>query len=346
VPIAKRFTILDRHVASLLGPTMPNRQYVHSATSEGRKDSPRPLESGLYRATTIWDRLGASNVPAAYYYSNLPVLLLWSDRLDPFIRPLDRYFEEAAMGMLPNVVMVDPDLSGDLRTDCHPHGDTRVAERFLLEVFAAFAQSPQWDRRVFVVVFDEWGGFFDHVAPPVLRDDNSSPHDADNFGQAGFRVPAVLASPYARRGFVDHCLYDHTSILRFIEWRFLGAPPEGPGQGQASWSLTRRDRFATTSEPASGRTNPSRKSGSKWTPSPLPPMSAGAKPLRQRTSWTSSNPRTGSPTCWTPATRTRRSPRGSTSPRRGGCSQPTSTQGPRSTPRVGPDPKELAEGSF
>ena len=86
-PFAKRFTILDRHVASLLGPTMPNRQYVHSATSEGRKDSPRPLESGLYRATTIWDRLIASNVPAAYYYSNLPVLLLWSDRLDPFIRP-------------------------------------------------------------------------------------------------------------------------------------------------------------------------------------------------------------------------------------------------------------------
>ena len=243
-PFAKRFTVLDRHVASLLGPTFPNRQYLHSATSEGHKDSPRPLEPGLYRAPTIWDRLGAANVPAAYYYSSLPVLLLWGNRLDPFIRPLDRYFADAAAGDLPNVVMVDPDFSGDLRTDCHPHGDTRVGDRFLLEVFGAFAQSPQWERGVFVLVYDEWGGFFDHARPPVLRDDRSSSHDADNFGQAGFRVPAVVASPYAPRGYVDHCLYDHTSILRFIEWRFLGAPPEGPGRGQASWPLTQRDRFA------------------------------------------------------------------------------------------------------
>jgi phospholipase C len=243
-PFAKRFTVFDRHFASLLGPTFPNRQYLHSATSEGRKDDPRPLESGPYAAPTIWDRLGAANVPAAYYYSRLPVLLLWGDRLDRFIRPLDRYFEDAAAGMLPNVVMVDPDFSGSLRTDYHPDGDTRLGERFLLEVFAAFAQSPHWERGAFVLVYDEWGGFFDHVAPPLLRDDRSSSHDDDNFGQAGFRVPAVLASPYARRGYVDHRRYDHTSILRFIEWRFLGAPPEGAGRGQPSWSLTQRDRCA------------------------------------------------------------------------------------------------------
>ena len=243
-PFARRFTVLDRHFASLLGPTFPNRQYLHSATSGGRKDDPRPLEPGLYEAPTIWDRLRSANVPAAYYYSTLPILLLWGDRLDPIVRPLDRYFEDAAGGTLPNVVMVDPDFSGDLRTDDHPHGDTRIGARFLLEVFAAFTQSPQWERGVFVLVYDEWGGFFDHVAPPIFRDDRSSSHDDDNFGQAGFRVPAVLASPYAWRGYVDHRRYDHTSILRFIEWRFLGAPPEGPGQGRASWSLTKRDRFA------------------------------------------------------------------------------------------------------
>ncbi len=243
-PFAKRFTVLDRHVASLLGPTFPNRQYLHSATSEGRKDDPRPLETGLYQAQTIWDSLWAANVPAAYYYSSLPVLLLWGDRLDPVIRPLDRYFEDAASGTLPNVVMVDPGFSGRLRTDDHPHGDTRIGARFLLEVFAAFAQSPQWERGAFVLVYDECGGFYDHVAPPVLPDDRASSDDADNFGQAGFRVPAVIASPFAPRGYVDHRLYDHTSILRFIEWRFLGAPPEGPGSGQASWALTKRDRSA------------------------------------------------------------------------------------------------------
>ena len=80
-----------------------------------------------------------------------------------------------------------------------------------------------------MLTYDEWGGFFDHVAPPILPDLRASANDEENFGQAGFRVPTVLASPYARPGFVDHTQYDHTSILRFLEWRFLGAPPRGPG---------------------------------------------------------------------------------------------------------------------
>jgi hypothetical protein len=58
-------------------------------------------------------------------------------------------------------------------------------------------------------------------------------------------VPTVLASPYARPGMVDDRTYDHTSILRFLEWRFLGAPPEGPGNDTDTWFLTRRDRYAS-----------------------------------------------------------------------------------------------------
>jgi phospholipase C len=111
-------------------------------------------------------------------------------------------------------------------------------------MFAAFTSSKHWKRGLFLVTYDEWGGFFDHVEPPVLPDDHASSLDGENFGQAGFRVPTVIASPYARRGFVDHRQYDHTSILRFLEWRFLGAPSEGPGRANATWFLTERDRHA------------------------------------------------------------------------------------------------------
>src|SRR5262249_45757060 len=100
---------------------------------------------------------------------------------------------------------------------------------------------------LFVLVYDEWGGFFEHVQPPVVPDVRASPILAENFGQLGFRVPAVLASPFARRGFVDHRVYDHTSILRFLEWRFLGAPADGPGPKSGKtgdWFLTTRDRYA------------------------------------------------------------------------------------------------------
>jgi hypothetical protein len=78
----------------------------------------------------------------------------------------------------------------------------------------------------------------------VVPDARSSQDDLENFGQTGFRVPSIVASPYARRGYVDHNLYDHASIIRFLEWRFLGAPAQGPGRHGDRWFLTKRDRFA------------------------------------------------------------------------------------------------------
>ncbi len=61
----------------------------------------------------------------------------------------------------------------------------------------------------------------------------------------GFRVPAIVASPFARPGFADHTVYDHTSVLRLLEWRFLGAPAEGTAAGKRGrWWLTERDRHA------------------------------------------------------------------------------------------------------
>jgi phospholipase C len=129
-----------------------------------------------------------------------------------------------------------------MRTDDHPHGDLRTAQAFVAAVVGPLMRGPQWERTAVVVTYDEWGGFFDHVTPPTLADHRATADDATNWGQAGFRLPVFLASPFARPGYVDHRVYDHTSILRFIQWRFLGAPPEGAG-GQGWW-LTQRDHHA------------------------------------------------------------------------------------------------------
>jgi phospholipase C len=242
--LARRFTVADRSFSSLLASTFPNRQYLHAATSEGRKQHPPQLDVGVFTAPTIWDRLHAAGVSARYYYVDLPFLGLYGERLFDRITNLDGYYDDAAAGRLPNVVMIDPGFEGVDRTDNHPHGDIHMAQRFIQSVFAAFVQSPQWERGLFVLTYDEWGGFFDHVRPPVVPDDHASKVDADNFGQTGFRVPTILASPFARRGFVDHRQYDSTSILRFLDWRFLGAPPEGPRATNGTWYLTTRDRAA------------------------------------------------------------------------------------------------------
>jgi hypothetical protein len=162
----------------------------------------------------------------------------------PYIRSLDQYFADAAAGALPPVTFITPGMGTPFRTDDHPQGDISLGQRFIQAVFATFVRSPQWRRGMFVLMYDEHGGFYDHVKPPVLPDDRASRHDGNNFGQAGFRVPSVLASPYAPRNYVDHTLYDHTSVLRFLEWRFLGAPPQGPGREGDNWFLTKRDRNA------------------------------------------------------------------------------------------------------
>jgi len=243
--IAEHFTVLDRHYSSLLGPTFPNRMYLHAAQSEGRKRDPGPLSAGIFTSTTIWDLLGRAGVPATYYYTDIPILLLWGEQMAPYIAPLDRYFEQAAAGTLPNVVMVDPSFTGALRADAHPRGDVAVAAAFVAVVLEALLRSPQWERSLFILTHDEWGGFFDSLPPVRLADSRASADDNDDFGQAGFRVPAAHVSPYGPGHAVDHTVYDHTSILRFVEWRFLGAPASGPGAGSGSrWWLTKRDRHA------------------------------------------------------------------------------------------------------
>ena len=138
------------------------------------KTNPRQLDAGIYGGDTIWDRLQTAGVDARYYYVDLPFLALYGDRLFDRISPIDEFFDDAAKGTLPNVVMVDPGFQGPLRTDNHPHGDIRMAQRYLNSVFGAVARSPQWARTLFVLTYDEWGGFFDHVAPPVLADDRAS----------------------------------------------------------------------------------------------------------------------------------------------------------------------------
>jgi phospholipase C len=240
--LARRFVVCDRWHASVLAPTYPNREYLLSAQSGGNKTNAFPTGDG-FPWDTIVDRLAGAGVTTADYYSDLPPLALWGSRMGPYLRTIDAYYEDAAAGRLPQVTFVDPAFLGEARSDDHPLGDPRAAQHFVRDVFAAFARSPQWHNGLFVVTYDEWGGFFDHRPPPHLPDERANEVDQEDFSQAGFRVPTLLASPRALPGAVDHQQYDHTSVLRFLEWRFLGAPARGP-RARTPWYLTERDRHA------------------------------------------------------------------------------------------------------
>ena len=241
--LVRRFTTADRWFSSLLGPTFPNRQYLHAAQSARQKHDPGPLTPGMFHTTTIWDNLQRAKVPAAYYYTDLPIAPLWGKRLYGVTHSVNDYFDDASKGKLANVVMIDPGFQFAQRTDDHPVGDIRAGQRWLRSVFQAFAQSPQWERGAFLVLYDEWGGFFDHVKPPTAPGTPAGKLDG-GFAQLGFRVPAIVASPFGRGGYADHTVYDHTSVLRLLEWRFLGAPAQGTAGAHGKWWLTERDRHA------------------------------------------------------------------------------------------------------
>jgi acid phosphatase len=107
---------------------------------------------------------------------------------------------------LPQVTFYKP--QGDLNE--HPdYADVLSGDEHLADIVAHLEKSPQWPHMLVIITYDENGGFWDHVAPPK----------ADRFGP-GTRVPALIISPYAKRGYVDHTLYDTTSILRFLTRRF------------------------------------------------------------------------------------------------------------------------------
>jgi len=211
---APGWTVCDRYFAATAGPTFPNRLYLHTAQTDRTGDS-----IGLTSLPTIWDRLSAARVSHTYYFNDLPFLALWGLRYTGISRNWDDFRRDAARGTLPAVAYVDPpfflDVIDGTSRDYHPHGDIRNGEAFLNSVYQAVTQGPAWRRTLLVITFDEWGGFFDHVAPTTAPDTNPA-----LTGLRGFRVPCVVVSPRARRGSVAHGVYDHTSILKLIEWRF------------------------------------------------------------------------------------------------------------------------------
>lgn len=240
--LAQAFTVHDRYFCSLLAPTFPNREYLHSATSGGRRDNSFPgtaeegaggtsyvNRNGGFEWLTIWDRLDAAGISWAYYFNDLPVLALWGDIFvrgasQGRVRSLPQFYADAAAGTLPQVFFIDPDfVNEDNGNDDHPHADIRAGQAYMADVYHALRGSPLWPKLAFFLTYDEWGGFHDHVPPPRARDERSSGTLADDYGRLGFRVPTITISPWARPG-VSSRTYEHASILKFIEYRFRLAP--------------------------------------------------------------------------------------------------------------------------
>ena len=176
--LADNFTVCDRWYASVMGPTWPNRFYLHACSSGGKKDNTPFLTGG---PTTLWSRLKASGKTFKNYRAGIVAFYTGGFvgqmfQLNPVV-PIADFFNDAKNGTLPNFAIIDPDFQG---ADDHPSHDILKGQVFVASIYKAIAESPQWNKTLFVIIYDEHGGFFDHVAPTTTKD------DLPEFEQLGF----------------------------------------------------------------------------------------------------------------------------------------------------------------
>jgi phospholipase C len=186
------------------------RWYSHDpATLRAADGYYRDLRNGLMR-----DNFG--------YFDRKKVSFLTQAAEAPIVGH-DSFLDDAAKGQLRDVSWIDPNFI-DLRildpssNDDHPPTDIRAGQAFILEIYDALVRSPQWDDTVLVVVYDEHGGFYDHVSPPPIDDGSGYP-------SLGVRVPAIIVGPRVGKA-VCHETLDHTVLIKTILTRFAPQPEQ------------------------------------------------------------------------------------------------------------------------
>jgi phospholipase C len=231
--LARNYTLFDRFFSSAADGSAKNHMYAVAGSSLAIPPS-KAAESAARRPTvnnaapTIFDRLEERGVSWKFYVQNYDpkltyrtvsqysgdrasqviwVPLLNIDRFidDPklsrHIVDLSEYYQDLQNGTLPAVSYIAPSGASE-----HPPGSIASGERAVRTLINALSRSGAWSSSAFLLTYDDWGGWYDHVSPPQI--------DADGYG---FRVPALLISPFSRQGVINHTQLDFTSILRFIE---------------------------------------------------------------------------------------------------------------------------------
>jgi phospholipase C len=248
---AAQFAVCDRWFSSIAGSTFPNRLYALSGAAAGSRDEPPGLELPIYHRPSFVRHLDALGISWAWYSFDPGILrfvdanyrlghrnrfgyfsktgLPWRSRLDIEVnRSIPSFLEDAADGRLPAVSWIDPAFTnfnplGFPVNDDHAPADVADGQDLVLATYDALASSPLWERCLLLVVYDEHGGFYDHVPPPAAMDDGPA-----EFRRFGVRVPAMVISPWIRAGTVTHTVFDHTSIIKTILLRFAPLALELP----------------------------------------------------------------------------------------------------------------------
>lgn len=246
--LAEHFVVCDRWFSSLPGPTWMNRLFAHAGTSLGHVNEPGSLFSSklhIYNERTLYDELTDAGVPWRIYFGDVPQSLVLTHQFEHLgnYRRWRHWHDDVAAGDLPAYTFIEPTYFGPHQNDQHPPHDVMRGDSLIAEVYNTLRGNKElFARTLLMVLYDEHGGFFDHVPPPAtVAPDDHIQHFA--FDVLGFRVPAVMVSPLLDPG-VLRTVFDHTSLLRMAANKWPGVRPLGRRAEQANdplAALTWRD---------------------------------------------------------------------------------------------------------
>ncbi len=246
--LAKEFAICDKWFSEVPGPTMPNRWYMHAATSAGYAHNDWKREFDI---PTIYNRLEDKGKTWAVYFSDQNDVAHFTSinsRRANF-HLYDAFAADAKAGRLPNYTFIEPQFASSPEkpaNSMHAPNDLRPGDTLVADTYEAIrGNDAAWKKTLLVVTFDEHGGFFDHVLPPKAPnpDGINSPATGDtatyqlpifDFSRLGLRVPTLLVSPLIPKGKVISTPLQHTSVLATLRELWGVAP------------LTKRDSGATS----------------------------------------------------------------------------------------------------
>ncbi len=216
--LANNFAIADRYFSSMIGPTHPNRLYLLSGTARGETNN----NGRNFTHKNIFQLLNEYKISWKYYRDKEGYLFLFQpfyDQNKANQGTTADYIRDLKNNTLPTVAFIDAPWDD---TDEHPAGgNPQKGQVWASNLIVRLMASSSWKTSALFLTYDEGGGYYDHVPPPkaCVPDNklNPGPWQPNRYG---FRVPFTAVSPYVKRHYVSHQVYDHTSVLKFIETWF------------------------------------------------------------------------------------------------------------------------------
>ena len=229
--LAEQGVVFDRWFASMPGPTWMNRLFAHTGTSLGHVAEPGSLFNPnlhIYNERTLYDELTDAGVPWRIYFGDVPQSLVLTHQWHHLAnyRAFKHWQADVQAGKLPAYSFIEPTYFGPHQNDQHPPHDVMRGDALIADVYNPLrANQTLFERTLLIILYDEHGGFFDHVVPPkTIPPDEHTQHYA--FDQFGFRVPAIFVSPLLDPG-AAHAVYDHTSLLKMAAEKWPRVTPLG-----------------------------------------------------------------------------------------------------------------------